>query len=149
MDEFIEVHLPASLSNCLKCIWNWKVCWISQLFNYKKYKRSLVKNGVQKICKSQEKIVLLYKFWHNAQKNNKPIWKLQKNGNVFSTIKSLSFSEKATYTRSYTHYPQKKVKNNQDFMVTEGTSVLYKNYKIEKKGKNEWKKLDFLSVKKI
>ena len=64
---------------------------------------------------------------------------MQKNGNVFSTIKSLSFSEKATYTRSYTHFPQKKVKNNQDFMVTEGTSVLYKHHKLDMDTKKKHK----------
>lgn len=44
---------------------------------------------------------------HNAQNNNKTKRKPQKSDKEFSTIKTPDFSAKATYTRSYTHYPQK------------------------------------------
>ena len=44
---------------------------------------------------------------HNAQNNNKTNRNPQESDKEFSTIKTLIFRGKATYTRSYAHYPQK------------------------------------------
>ena len=52
-------------------------------------------------------------------------------------MKSHVFKGKVVYTPSYTHYPQEKWKNREDFMVTKGTFVLYKSYKNQIKEKKE------------
>ncbi|MBR1693618.1 MAG: hypothetical protein IJ711_12730 [Lachnospiraceae bacterium] len=56
---------------------------------------------------------------HNAQKIKKASAKSGNADKKFSTIKMPILMEKPTYTRSYTHYPQKTGQKGVCFMVTE------------------------------
>ena len=68
---------------------------------------------------------------HNAQNNNKTNRNPQEIDKEFSTIKTLIFRQKRLIHGVIHIIHRKTGSNNQDFMVTEGTSVLYKNHKID------------------